>query len=323
MSLKTIAQMVGASPSTVSRVLNGGQDGCASPELRERIFRAAHEISYVPNTAARRLKKGEQAEAARPRVLVTLARIRSLSDDPFFLELFQAIQEELYQQGCLMEDIHRLNERPDLAIPRADGIIILGRCTEQSLARMKAANRNVVGIWRNPLNFEVDEVVCDGKKAATLAVEHLLALGHRQIGYIGDCSFESRYVGYCETLIHNNLPMHYRFIIETDQTELSGYEAMNRLLQEGGVTAVLCANDISAVGAQKALARRGARKIALIAIDDIDEAQKALLTTVAIPRRDMARMAVLLLLDRIRKGHQERVRVELPCRVVVRGSDTP
>ena len=58
MSLKKIAEMVGTSPSTVSRVLNNSYTTCASEQLKEKIWKAAHEIQYVPNTSARDLKLG-------------------------------------------------------------------------------------------------------------------------------------------------------------------------------------------------------------------------------------------------------------------------
>lgn len=65
------------------------------------------------------------------------------------------------------------------------------------------------------MNFNVDEVVCDGKKAAEMAMKYLFSLGHQRIAYIGDCSFERRYVGYCDMLIRNDLPMDYELIKQT------------------------------------------------------------------------------------------------------------
>lgn len=321
MSLKKIAQQVGVAPSTVSRVLSG-KGSCASQPVRDAIFQAALEMGYQPNQAARILRTGQKEKPARPRVGVVLARIQSLDSDPFFSELYRAIETELYSQQMDFAGIWR--EGDDLSARPADGFLILGRCPEKLLYALRDRTPNVVGLWRNPLNFEVDEVVCDGAKAAAMAVEHLLSLGHRQIAYIGDCSYESRYVGYCETLIRHNLPLNYRIIFPTDQTEKQGFEAMSRLLAGNEeATAVLCANDISAVGALQAMGQsRDARRLCVISIDDIDQAQytRPMLTTVAIPRQDMAHMAVALLKDRMNGGHREYLRVELPCRIVSRES---
>ena len=215
MSLKRIAHMVGVSPSTVSRVLAG--QNCASQPVRDAIFRAAQQLGYQPNQAARQLRSGGGQPQARPRVAVVLARIHALDADPFFLELYRALEKELYGQE--MEFAGILREGDDLSAKGAEGFLILGRCSEKLLGAIRAVTGNAVGLWRNPLNFEVDEVVCDGAKAAAMAVEHLLELGHRKIAYIGDCSYESRYVGYCESLIRHNLPLNYRVIFPTDQSE--------------------------------------------------------------------------------------------------------
>lgn len=321
MSLKRIAHMVGVSPSTVSRVLAG--QNCASQPVRDAIFRAAQQLGYQPNQAARQLRSGGGQLQARPRVAVVLARIHALDADPFFLELYRALEKELYGQE--MEFAGILREGDDLSAKGAEGFLILGRCSEKLLGAIRAVTGNAVGLWRNPLNFEVDEVVCDGAKAAAMAVEHLLELGHRKIAYIGDCSYESRYVGYCESLIRHNLPLNYRVIFPTDQSEEAGFQAMEKLLAGDEVTAVLCANDISAVGALRAAKGRRGKGVCVIAIDDIDQAQETrpMLTTVRIPREDMAHMAVALLKDRMAGGHRECLRVELPCRIMYRESVWP
>lgn len=175
------------------------------------------------------------------------------------------------------------------------------------------------------MNFEIDEIVCDGQKAAQAAVTYLIQKGHRKIGYIGDCSYENRYVGYCETMIHNHLPMDYSCIIPTDQSKEEGFQAMERLLGDPELTAVLCANDITAVGALQALQahkKQRTRKLSVIAIDNTEEAQmtEPLLTTVHIPREAMAHMAVHILHDRILHGHTEKLRVEFPCHIMERDS---
>lgn len=76
----------------------------------------------------------------------------------------------------------------------------------------------------------VDEVVCDGKRIAAMAVEHLIELGHTNIGYIGECHNEARYRGFLEALHDHHLDLDSDFVIETNQTGAKGYEAMEKLL---------------------------------------------------------------------------------------------
>ncbi|MCD8051091.1 MAG: LacI family transcriptional regulator [Clostridiales bacterium] len=328
MSLKQIAEMVGTSVSTVSRVLNNSSPKCASKELQERIWTAAHEIGYRPNEAARTLQGGGAKKDAEtpPRVTVLMARFPKVEADPFFEDLLHCLKTELYAQGALLHRVVYDGEELEAEVAASNGVIVLGRCSHSLLERLWQQNRNLVGIWRNTMDFAVDEVVCDGKKAAELAMEHLIGLGHRSIAYIGDCSFESRYVGYCSSLIQHDIPINYGLIKSTDQTFAQGRQAILDLLEgENAFSAVFCANDITAVSVLQTLSeqkRRVGRPISVISIDDIEGLwdREPGLTTVHIPRQEMAHMAVQTLLDRIRRGHQETVRIEFPCKIIQRES---
>ncbi len=330
MSLKQIAEMVGVSPSTVSRVLNNSVSGCASPALKEQIWEAANRIHYIPNVNARNLKSGCQASVPNYKIAIILARYSFLDTDPFFRELFQSIEEALFSYSCILHSVENAEKINFSLLKESDGIIILGRCTENLLNKIGKYSRNIVGIGRNPTNYKMDEVICNGKTAAIKAMEYLISLNHRKIGYIGDCSSESRYIGYCETLINHSIPMNYDYILSTDQTYESAYPAMQKLLKQD-ISAVFCANDISALGAMKALSESSfqitqtERKISIISIDNIASSQTSspLLTTVNIPKEDMGKIAVTILLDRIKHKHNEYLRVEFPCKIIERDSCYP
>lgn len=164
MSLKKIASMVGTSISTVSRVLNNTSPTCASKELQDKIWAAAREINYQPNESARSLQKSGTATRSLPHISIILARISSLEEDPFFLELFRDLEVELLKQKASVDHIVYADESFRQNLSDSSGVIILGRCSDKLLGSITAQNRNVVGIWRNPMNFNVDEVVCDGKR---------------------------------------------------------------------------------------------------------------------------------------------------------------
>ncbi|MCC8102563.1 MAG: LacI family transcriptional regulator [Clostridiales bacterium] len=338
MSLKRIAEMTGVSISTVSRVLNNRDYNCASEEIKNKIWAAAEEISYVPNESARNLKLGQNCQTPSParRLAVILERFHSLDDDPFFRELFRSVEQEAFASGCTISRLFFSElHMEELSSEKADGYVILGRLSPQTLSAMKKYSKNIVSVSRNPTQFELDEIICDGRSAAVCAMEYLIGKGYRQIGYIGDCSYEDRYVGYCDTMIRHSLPMDYASIIPTDQTEKSGIDAMKKLLERkrenSAVDAVFCANDATAIGALKGWKewrasgipnKKNAKMPAIISIDDIKAASEVMpsLTTVHIPHEDMGKMAVKVLLDRIQKGHTEKIRVEFPSRLVIRES---
>lgn len=326
MSLKKIAQMTGTSVSTVSRVLNHTSNTCASKKLQDKIFDAARAIGYQPNENARNLRRSSPGFLSQIRISIVLVRIKTLDADPFFYELFRSLEVALLENHIQTSQVIYLDEQHPFSIPKSQGIIILGRCSQKILDLILSYSSNVVGIWRNSMNFNVDEVICDGKKAAELAMNHLFSLGHKNIAYIGDCSYESRYIGYCNSLISNNIPINYEWIKQTNQTGEAGERALLELLKTSSeFSAVFCANDITAIHVLKALKennRKSGKKISVISIDDITESQNTspLLTTVHIPREEMAHMAVTLLLDRISKKHTETIRLEFPCRIVNRCS---
>ena len=334
MTLKDISAAAGTSVSTVSRVLNQTSPTCASKELQEKIWAIAVAGGYLPDENARSLKKGgrKKNEAQKAlQVSIVLARISSLEEEPFFAELFRCLESELLQAHVTLKEVIFAEDSVTSDLKHCDGVIIVGRCTRMLLDRIQKQNKNIVGIWRNAQDFSVDEVICDGKKAAETAMEHLLSLGHKKIAYIGSCSNEQRYVGYCDTMFSHHIPIDYSLIRPTDHTGAKAQAAFYDLmaLKERGdsdFTAIFCANDVTAIRVLSLLEenRRFFRKhpISVVSIDDIEEAQntRPYLTTVRMPKEEMAHMGVLLLLDRIRGGHKEFIRNEFPCRLARRSS---
>ena len=159
MSLKKIAEMVGTSPSTVSRVLNDSHTKCASKGLKDKIWQAAQEIHYVPNTAARDLKLGHTGKKKVLRISIVLARVGSLDEDPFFRELYQGLEYEILKKGFVVDGLVTADEKDGQTLKKCDGMVILGRCSPRSLRTLSKHTPNMVGIWRNPMNYEIDEVV--------------------------------------------------------------------------------------------------------------------------------------------------------------------
>ena len=211
---------------------------------------------------------------------------RHAAEDPFFSQCLEDLSAELLHSGFQLGETAYPEEDAD-RIPAADGYIVLGKCRPELLRSLGQRTPNLVGVWRNPGALPVDQVMCSGQKAAQLAMEHLMELGHRRIAYLGDCSYENRYVGYAEALTSQGLPLIYSLVFNVHQTREDGQRAMETLLRSGEATAVLCASDEVALGALDALGRtrqkRGAVPVSVISIDDIPEAARAGLTTVHIP----------------------------------------
>lgn len=331
-SLKEIAQMTGVSAATVSRILNNPDYG-ASDELKERVWQCAHKLQYVPNLHAQRLKKGESEEECCAVIDLLLTRYLEFTEDPFFNELFRNIEEELFRQCCLLHKIYSLQECTDLfqkqgLEEKKHGIIILGKSSPEVVEQLKKKYQYIIAVDRNPMNYQIDEIVCDGKLAAAEAVQYLISLGHKRIAYVGDTDRESRYEGYMETLQKNGIKPDLENVYPTKHTQREAYQAMQKIYdRQNRPTAIFCANDLTAIGIMNYLRMKKYNRYhpSIISIDNIAEAQntKPMLTTINIPRQDMAKMAVNMLLDRMQGNHVESIHVEFRSRLVIRESCEP
>ncbi len=343
-SIKDIAKMAGTSTATVSRVLNHPDYHCSDPGLAENIWKCAAELNYVPNAAAQHLKKGEPIHSIQNyQIQILLTRSDGNFVDPFFSELLHVIRTELHRNQCILSRVWYAssfsgeNEKDVVEANRIisemhraeknekDGLIILGRCNQRVLRSLKKEYRNIISVNRNSTNYEVDEVLCDGKKIAALATEYLISLGHRNIGYVGECRNDARYRGFTYSLSSNDIDLIPEFIQDVHQSENSGYQVMEYFLQQSErPTAFYCANDITAVGMIKCLNHYRNRTYtpSIISSDNIEESQftSPMLTTVNLPKEQMGKFTVYLLLDRIRGGHTNTVRMEVEGNLIRRSS---
>lgn len=345
MSINKIAQKAGVSPSTVSRVLNNPNYRCSSAETRDRIWKAAMELNYTPNEAARSLKLGKklQEENKTYYINVLMTRMDESRTDPFFSELLRIIESEIHKHFCILSKVWYMpvfsddrkcsNINLDVLTSqmyqetdgKCDGLVIVGKCNSAALKKLDTRYKSVVSVNRNSTNYEVDEILCDGCKVASTAVNYLISLGHKKIGYVGDCQNEARYQGFTTALEQNGITPVPEYVIETRQTEAEGYEAMENLLHSGNYpTGIYCANDITAIGMLKALNKyKNLKEIpSIIASDDIEEAGncRPMLTTVKLPKEEMGKFALYLLVDRLKNGHSSVVRMELEGKLMIRDS---
>ncbi|MGN0649473.1 MAG: LacI family DNA-binding transcriptional regulator [Oscillospiraceae bacterium] len=334
MSIKKIAEIVGVSPSTVSRVLNKPEYQCSTPELRRRIFAAARELNYVPNQSAQNLRSGmtNQAPLYRLGIIVTAAE----NTDPFFVELLNLIESEIHKNSCILSEIlyrsdfsddeKNLGESDEIIDDTTtDGLIIIGKCSPKILARLKKQRRNIVCVNRSLSDASVDEVYCDGEKIAGKAVQYLIGLGHSAIAYVGECRGDARFRGYQKTMLENKLDIDLEYIIQARPSEAGGYDAMERIMQmKQRPSGIYCSNDIIAVGMLKALNKYKNRFYhpSVISSDNISESAYTtpMLTTVDLPKADIAKLAIILLIDRMNGGHKSAVKMETESSIIIRSS---
>lgn len=335
MTLKEIAKEANVSISTVSRVINQENTKAASPEVQARIWEIVRRTGYSPNKTARNLKLGqvsETPETAPKSIACIYARTHTDKSDPFFSQISKAIELEAIKHRYFI----RYSYTPqDLTLPEtvsqmthfpADGAIILGRYDQKISSFLNRYCKNVVYTGLIPMDFQFDQVVCDGSNIVYTAISYLKSLGHTQIGYIGEQYHEPRFTGYKESLDKLGLPFAQRNTVNVHQTSEGGYEGLKVLIKTcDDISAILCANDRTAIGVIHALKKNGFRipeDISVISIDDIDIAQymSPMLTTVHIPTSDLGKIAFKTLLDRINGGHRLPMKTFLPYYIAKRES---
>ncbi len=332
MTLKEIAQEAGVSVSTVSRVINQQNTKAASPEVQARIWEIVRRTGYSPNKAARSLKLGTDVEPSEPSpksIACVYARAHTDMSDPFFSRIAKAVELEAIKSHYYIRGSYTPGDISDTKIMSQfspDGVIILGRYDMSVINTISRYCKNIIYTGLVPMDFQYDQVICDGGDVVYTAVSYLNSLGHTQIGFIGEQDREPRFTGYKNALIKLGLPFSQHNTVNVHQTSQGGYDGMKALARScDDLSAILCANDRTAVGVLHALRKleyRVPEDISVISIDDIDIAQymSPMLTTVHIPTEDLGKMAFKTLYDRINSGHRIPLKIVLPYYIAKRDS---
>lgn len=345
MTIKELAEMCGTSTATISRVLNNPDYKCADPKLKEQIWKIAGKYDYVPNEAARNLKMSKSGREKVYHINIILTRIGADETDPFYNELLGMVSTELHRHSCVMNNLwympyfaldkkygkkeiqDNLKKVLEKSQEKTDGLIIMGKCKKEVVDILKEKYKGVVMIVRNHADSGVDEVLMDGNQIASTALEHLISLGHKKIGYIGDCRFDECFAGYMNVMRVHQIDVNMDWVIEAQRSEAGGYAAMEQILNMSDrPTALFCLVDVIAIGAIRRLNIRKNKLYmpSIIASDGIEEGKyiKPMLTTVESPKEDMAQLAVLLLINRLEKGHRSPAKIMVDGKLVVRESCT-
>jgi LacI family transcriptional regulator len=330
-SLKKLAAHLGLSPTTLSLVLNESPLANTIPqETKDRIFEAAREFDYRPNFIARSLR------SARTYTLGVL--VPELSDG-YSAMVLSGVEEHLLKEGYFyFVASHR--HRADLIerYPR----LLLERCVEGLIAVDTPVAHEppypVVAVSGHHDARGITNVLLDHRQAAKLALEYLTQLGHQRIAVIKGQDFSSDTAVRWETIRDEasrlGVPIAPSLVkqLEGDlPSPETGYVAAQRLLASGRpFTALFAFNDVSAIGAIRALREAGHRvpeDISVVGFDDIYSAafHNPALTTIRQPLYQMGQLAAKHLLQRIANGPRapfpELVMVE--PELVIRQSTAP
>ena len=310
-TLQTIADKVNVSRSTVSRVLNNKWKKYGiSQATADKIIYQAKETHYLKNEAARSL---------RTKKTFTIGVIVRDITNPFYSQLVKFVESSLYSKGYIIiicntnYDLDREDGHINVLLSRrVDGIILSP--IQKSIEKISIIkDRNVpLALFDCKINkFDADYILVDNEAGTMEAINHLIAQGHKKIGYIGGNSYDSnnrlRYAGYRKALSKASLSMTEHYVKHGDYTFKHGYEATTELLRSSDApTAFFAANNRIVLGACKGIMDCGLQipdDVSIIGFDDFETAAMlpSPLTVIRQPLREMAFNAVDILLSRMDK----------------------
>ena len=320
-NLRTLADYLGLSQTTISLVLNNSPSAKSIPqETRDRVTEAARRLNYRPNYFARSLRQSKS---------MTVGVLAPDLSEGYFTRVMSGVVEELtaahYFHFTACHDWKRdlIEKYPRMLVERAvDGFLFLNTHTDQVSVPVP-----VVAISAHSSSANVTNIVLDHNEAARLALAHLHSLGHRRIAFMqGPRAIpdsEYRWLGIQNAAKDLGIKIDAALVIGIDATGWSmktgqhpmapeiGYKPMKALLaKHRGFTAVFCFNDIAAIGAIRALKDAGLQvpqDVSVVGFDDILSAAYATpsLTTVRQPLTEMGRRGAQVLLERIADREKE------------------
>lgn len=334
--IKEVAKKAGVSISTVSNVMNGKKP--VSSELKARVTEAIEELQYEVNPVGRGLKSHKTNQVG---VIVPSF------NQVYFPAVLQGIHEAGIKYGYTIL-VFETNGNVELEKEHvrflqhswSDGIILASYANGENISDRKyirslveSGNRKksipVVSL-ENVLDPGIDAVVIDNRKAAAIAVNHLISLGHRNIAHISaPLRFQIgnlRLEGFHETMRQAGLSVDEDLIHEGDYSPVSGYNAMQKILRKGkDFTAVFAANDQMGIGAIRALLDAGLRVPEDVAVIGIDNNFPSTLITpslssVNLPKYDLGFQAMHLLNERMKDASRPRCVITLESELVIRKS---
>lgn len=335
-TLRDVAERAGVHVSTASRALNEETRSVVSPETARRVLEAAEDLGYSPNPLAKGLRTNRS---------MTIGMVISDIENPLFGPIIAGVEEAAGRHGYSTLIVEAVAHDHTALSPvintlvhrRVDGVILaMATRTGENAAYLKRINVPVVLVNRSVEGVSVASIVGDDEHGIRLAVDHLADLGHTRIGHLAGPQQTStglnRLRGFREHMSQLGLESGPEVVEETEWYQIDpGHKAAGVLLdRRPDLTALVAANDLTALGAYQAIRDRGLEvgtDVSVTGYNDmilLDLIHPSL-TSVRVPYRDMGSEAADLLLEMMsgRNGSDTDLTRTLTPTLSVRDSTQP
>jgi LacI family transcriptional regulator len=309
MDIKDIATRAKVSTATVSRTIN--RVPTVDPQLAKRVWKVIDELGYYPNSQARALVSGRSR---------TFGLIVSEITNPFFPEIVQVFENTAVENGyeiLLTSTVHD-PKRMEISVRRmierrVDGVAVMTFGMEESLLldHPKFSGTPLVFVDVGPAAPYVSNIKIDYLHGIRQAVQHVAALRHERIAFISGPpdlkSAQARRAAFEQAMKEIALNVDRKLNVQGDHTTEGGMKAMRELLAlDSPPTAVLCSNDLTALGVMHECYEQGIeipKSLSVVGYDDIRFAGFMLppLTTVQMSQTELARLAFRALLAEVER----------------------
>jgi LacI family transcriptional regulator len=323
-TIKDVAARSMVSVATVSYVLNGTRK--VRPETRRRVLAAAQALGYAPNSAARSLVVGQSS---------LLGLVVSDIRNPFFPEITVGFQDAANLAGmdAIVINTNYDPQRTRNALDRllalqVAGVAVLTSQIDTGLMKT-LASKGICAVFLDLGRVEsgISDIAVDYERGIGSAIEHVLHLGHKQIGFIGGAtnlpSAQRRRMAFLAGM--EKAGAAEARVVDSNFTVEGGYVACSRLLASFPATAMIAANDLMAIGAMHCAHDRKIQvpaELSIVGFDDILFARftQPALTTVALPRAEIGRVAFEALSAMMNDPARNGAKYRIPTSLVVRES---
>jgi len=329
MNLDEVAKRAGVSTATVSRVLNKAQ--VVRSATRQRVMKAVSDLNYHPNLHARSLAKG----ASR-----TLGMIASNLQNPFFFDIFRALETDAYTHGYEVVAAHTDYDSEHLVRcvrlmigRRVAGLaVIVSEMAPELIEELTSSKIRVVFYDVGTAGRTMSNIRVNYRRGIERVVEYLHSLNHRRLAFVGHHTalgpMNERERAFIETVCRYSPETEWRTAANQDSLE-GGLQAAREILDSGfRPTAIICVNDVTAVGVLREVRERGLhvpRDVSVTGFDNItlSEFSYPSLTTLHIPRERIGHLAFEMLVPESTRGKPAGREIVIEPELVLRDSTGP
>jgi LacI family transcriptional regulator len=326
-TVQDVARQAGVHSSTVSRALNPETRHRLTKEVVERILAVSKDLGYVPNGAAVMLR------TQRSKIIGVILPDMTNPVFPPILEGIEHVLDEA-EYVAMVANTGKTADHEHLVVERflgrqVDGLLLAAFSDDDTIEMCAKRHVPVIMLNRGDQRQRVSSIVSDNRLGLSIAVNHLVSLGHRRIGYIsgptGVSTGKLRLEGFKAEMARHGLDADAVAMASAFTREAALDPARALLDRFRDLTAVVAANDLLALGLYDELKRRGLRcpsDISVVGHNDMLFADVLMppLTTVRIRHREMGEHAARMLLHRIRDNQESIVDIVLKPELVVRES---